>query len=118
MLTRQVIQGHRAQEVLEELEEDSNRTRGVAKGHRRKKEVVPQLSLFGQKPPLLEEVEKLEIDLLTPLEALTKLYELQKKGEGGVGMLVLAQSKRGCISSTIRFAASSGGGSIGCSSIP
>jgi len=47
------------------------------------KEVVPQLSLFGQKPPLLEEVEKLEIDSLTPLEALTKRYQLQKKvGEG------------------------------------
>ncbi len=47
------------------------------------KEVVPQLSLFGQKPPLLEELEKLDINSLTPLEALTKLYELQKKvGEG------------------------------------
>ena len=68
---------------MEELEEDSSRTRGVAKGHRRKKEVVPQLSLFGQKPPLLEEVEKLEIDSLTPLKALTKLYELQKKAREG-----------------------------------
>ena len=47
------------------------------------KEVVPQLSLFGQKPPLLEEVEKLEIDSLTPLEALTKLYELQQKAREG-----------------------------------
>jgi len=70
---------HRAQEVLEELEEDSSRTRGVAKGRRRKKELAPQLSFFGQKPPLLEELEKLEIDSLTPLEALTRLYELQKK---------------------------------------
>jgi len=70
---------HRAQEVLEELEEDSSRTKGVVKGQRRKKESAPQLSFFGQKPPLLEELEKLEIDSLTPLEALTKLYELQKK---------------------------------------
>ncbi|MBA7698092.1 DNA mismatch repair protein MutS [subsurface metagenome] len=74
---------HRAQEVLEELEEDSSRTRGVAKGRRRKKEPAPQLPLFGQKPPLLEELEKLEIDSLTPLEALTKLYELQKKAREG-----------------------------------
>ncbi|MBA7558553.1 DNA mismatch repair protein MutS [subsurface metagenome] len=74
---------HRAQEVLEELEEDSTQTRGAAKGRRRKKEPAPQLSLFGQKPPLLEELEKLEIDSLTPLEALTKLYELQKKAREG-----------------------------------
>ena len=74
---------HRAQEVLEELEEDSSRTRGVAKGRRRKKEPAPQLSFFGQKSPLLEELEKLEIDSLTPLEALTKLYELQKKAREG-----------------------------------
>jgi len=74
---------HRAQEVLDELEEDSSRTRGVTKGLRRKKEPAPQLSFFGQKSPLLEELEKLEIDSLTPLEALTRLYELQKKaGEG------------------------------------
>jgi DNA mismatch repair protein MutS len=74
---------HRAQEVLEELEEDSSRTRGVAKGRRRKKEPAPQLSLFGQKSPLLDELEKLEIDSLTPLEALTRLYELQKKAREG-----------------------------------
>ena len=47
------------------------------------KEVVPQLSFFGQKPPLLEGLEKLEIDSLTPLEALTKLYELRKKAREG-----------------------------------
>jgi len=45
--------------------------------------VVLQLSLFGQKPPLLEELEKLEIDSLTPLEALSKLYELQQKAREG-----------------------------------
>jgi DNA mismatch repair protein MutS len=73
---------HRAQEVLEELEEDSSRTRGAAKG-RRRKEPPPQLPLFGQKSPLLEELEELEIDSLSPLEALTKLYELQKKVREG-----------------------------------
>ena len=57
--------------------------KGVVKGRRRKKEPAPQLSFFGQKPPLLEELEKLEIDSLTPLEALTKLYELQKKAREG-----------------------------------
>jgi len=34
---------------------------------------------------LNEELEKLDIDSLTPLEALTKLYELQKKAKEGEG---------------------------------
>jgi len=75
---------HRAQEVLEELEEDSRKalTKGSPKG-RRKKELAQQLPLFGQKSPLLDELEKLDINSLTPLEALTKLYELQKKAREG-----------------------------------
>ena len=74
---------HRAEEVLLELESDSSRMRETTKGRRRKKEVAPQLSLFGQKSPLLEELEKLDINSLTPLEALTKLYALQKKAREG-----------------------------------
>ena len=49
------------------------------RGRQPKPEPAPQLTFFGQKTPLLEELQKLEIDSLTPLEALTKLYELQKK---------------------------------------
>jgi hypothetical protein len=52
--------------------------RETTKG-RRKKEATPPLPLFGQKSPLLEELGKLDINSLTPLEALTKLYELQQK---------------------------------------
>jgi DNA mismatch repair ATPase MutS len=38
---------------------------------------------LGAKPPILEELEKLDISSMTPLEALNKLYELQQKaGEG------------------------------------
>jgi DNA mismatch repair protein MutS len=74
---------HRANEVLEELEGDSSRMKGVVRGQRRRKEPAQQLSFFGQKPPLLEELEKLDIDSLTPLEAITKLYELQKKAREG-----------------------------------
>jgi len=76
---------HRAREVLVELEGDSQATaRLSAKGRRRPKEVVPQqLPLLGQKSPLLEELEKLDIDSLTPLEAITKLYELRKKARQG-----------------------------------
>ena len=53
------------------------------KGQRRKEAVPEQLPLLGQKSPLLEELEKLDIDSLTPLEAITKLYELQKKAREG-----------------------------------
>jgi len=77
---------HRAQEVLMELEEDSRKKTGreAPKSHRRAKEAVSQqLSFFGQKSPLLEEIEKLDIESMTPLEALTKLYELQKKAKEG-----------------------------------
>ena len=70
---------HRAREVLVELEGDSSRMAKVVKGRRHKKVLPQQLPLLGQKPALLEELEKLDINSLTPLEALTKLYELQQK---------------------------------------
>ena len=70
-----------AREVLEELEEGS-RAAAAKPGRRRKGVVAQQLPLLGQKSPLLEELEKLDIDSLTPLEAITKLYELQKKAKG------------------------------------
>ncbi len=81
-LPRSVV--HRANEVLEELEEGSRRdlARPSVKGRRRKPEPAQQLTFFGQKPPVLEELEELDIDSLTPLQALTKLYELQKKARG------------------------------------
>ncbi len=77
---------HRAREVLVELEEDSRKALAESspRGRRRSKEAVPQqLPLLGQKSPLLGELEKLEIDALTPLEAINKLYELQKKAREG-----------------------------------
>jgi len=83
-LPRSVV--HRAQEVLLELEEDSRRAQAKRspKGRRRPQGAMPlQLPLLGQKPPLLEELEKLDINSLTPLEALTKLYELQQKAREG-----------------------------------
>jgi len=73
---------HRSQEVLEELEADSRQAlaKQPSRGRRRPKEMMPQqLPLLGQKSPIVEELEKLDIDSMSPLEALTKLYELQKK---------------------------------------
>ncbi|MCL0088687.1 DNA mismatch repair protein MutS, partial [Dehalococcoidia bacterium] len=73
---------HRAQEVLSGLEEDAER-KGSPRtpGARRSpKQALPgQLSLFAGKPLVLEELEKLDIDSLSPLEAITKLYELRRK---------------------------------------
>ena len=76
---------HRAQEVLEELEEGSRQDldRRSPKGRRPKETIPLQLSLLGKKSPLIEEFEKLDIDSLTPLEAIIKLYELQKKAREG-----------------------------------
>ena len=73
---------HRADEVLEELESNggTNSAKPAKKQH--KEEAIPQLSLFGQKPEVVEELEKLDINSLTPIEALNKLYELQKKARG------------------------------------
>jgi DNA mismatch repair protein MutS len=73
-LPRSVV--HRAQEVLDELESENGKQ---ATHKRAKKEIVQQISLFQEKSPVLEELSQLDIDSLTPLEALTKLYELQKK---------------------------------------
>ena len=81
-LPRSVV--HRAQEVLDDLETDSHHPTPLP-GTRRGSKEPPreQIPLFGQKPPLLEALQNLEIDSMTPLEALTKLYELQKKAREG-----------------------------------
>jgi DNA mismatch repair protein MutS len=71
---------HRAQEILDELEGDGKTIRPAKKA--RREQPIQQISLFTAKSPVLEELEKLDVDSLTPLEALTKLYELQKKMKG------------------------------------
>ncbi len=71
---------HRAREVLDELETDSREAKPSKK---KRKEPAQQIPLFGGKSKAQEELEKLDIDGMTPLEALNKLYELKKKaGEG------------------------------------
>ncbi len=70
---------HRAYEVLEDLEGDRGKESAHIPKSRHPPQPTPQLSFFGQKSPVLEELSKLDINSLTPLEALTRLYELQKK---------------------------------------
>jgi DNA mismatch repair protein MutS len=71
---------HRAREVLEELEDGSKQAQVK---RRRRQAVSQQLPLMGPKSPLFDELEKLDIDSMTPLEAITRLYELQKKAREG-----------------------------------
>ncbi len=66
----------RAEELLEELEEGQ---RDHATGNAPREAATLQLSLFGAKNPVLEELEKLDVNALSPLEALNKLFEWKKK---------------------------------------
>jgi len=93
-LPRPVIS--RAQEVLSELESGQGRNivcrefkkeqktetaKPAPKQRARGREKVVQVSFFGPRTPLAEELEKLDIESLTPLEAINKLYELRKKAK-------------------------------------
>jgi len=73
---------HRAEEILVELER-----KGDAKVRRKAMQdiAVPtalQMTLFAaEQHPLVEEIKALAIDELTPIEAISKLYELQQKAK-------------------------------------
>jgi DNA mismatch repair protein MutS len=75
---------HRAEEILEELER-----KGDAKARRKAMKDLPtpmamQMTLFAaEQHPVVEELKSLVIDELTPIEAIGKLYELQRKAKGG-----------------------------------
>jgi DNA mismatch repair protein MutS len=71
---------HRAQEVLAGLESSQPRQK-QHKAIRPKKEPTQQFPLFGDKSPLVEEISQLDIDSMSPLEAITKLYELKRKAK-------------------------------------
>ncbi len=73
-LPRPVIR--RAQEILEELEQEAR-----APGTARRTIEVRQLPLFAISNPVLEELQRLDVSAMTPLEAIGKLYELQKKAK-------------------------------------
>uniref|UniRef100_A0A831TG69 DNA mismatch repair protein MutS n=1 Tax=Thermorudis peleae TaxID=1382356 RepID=A0A831TG69_9BACT len=70
----------RAREILAELEAGNRSER------RRRREVMEhdpaaalQLTLFAPPHPVLEELKQLDIEALSPIEALTTLYELQRR---------------------------------------
>jgi len=82
-LPRSVI--HRAQEVLSDLESSNGKSAvaNTARSAKPKDQVESQIPLFGQKPQILVDLGQLDINSMTPLEALNKLYELQQKAKGG-----------------------------------
>ncbi len=80
-LPRAVIS--RAWEVLKELESGARDGTTSATRSTRTRRQAPQLPLFPQPSPLEEELAALDIANMTPVEALNKLYELQRKAQGG-----------------------------------
>lgn len=73
---------HRAEEILTELEH-----KGEIKARRKAMRDITmpaawQMTLLASEPhPLVEEIKNLAIDELTPIEAISKLYELQQKAK-------------------------------------
>ena len=76
-LPRTVIK--RAGEVLADLE--NHKAEGAGGKLKQSPQSAPQMSFFTPKVDVVLELEKLDIDTLSPLEALTRLYELQKKAK-------------------------------------
>ena len=64
----------RAQEVLAELESHAAKKGKIPQ----RKAQAPQLPLFPKGSLLAEELAKLDVDSMSPLEAITKLYELKR----------------------------------------
>jgi len=66
---------HRAQEILEELEESGGRSPMRAPK-------AKQLPLLSLEHPLLDELKDLDVDSLSPIEALNRLYEWRERVKG------------------------------------
>ncbi len=74
----------RAWEVLEDLEREGRGSQRSKAGNSRgaKKARSQQISLFQQEEnPVVDEVRRLDIANLTPLEAINKLYQLQEQAK-------------------------------------
>jgi len=77
-LPRAVI--NRAGEVLQQLELDHQRLApSASKSKSKSKASSQQMNFFGEKSPVVTALEKIDINSMTPLEALNKLYELQQQ---------------------------------------
>ncbi len=77
-LPRAVIR--RAEQILQQLEEEQASRRDGA-GEEPSEARALQLSIFGQSSEIESELKSLDIDSMSPIEAINKLYELRKKAE-------------------------------------
>jgi len=80
-LPKEVLE--RAKEILYDLEKNSYREDGLPKLAKVEKE-PKQLSLFAElEKSLLQELNALKVEDMTPIEALNKLQELKEKAKKG-----------------------------------
>ncbi|MBI9046199.1 MAG: DNA mismatch repair protein MutS [Anaerolineaceae bacterium] len=63
----------RAVEILQHLEASSGKTVSIREVH------AQQMALFPETNPLLNEISTMDVNAVTPIEALNKLYEWKKK---------------------------------------
>ncbi len=73
-IPRPVIQ--RANEILRQLEQSSGKAVKI------NPEAPQQMALFPETNPMLDELRELDVNSLSPIEALNKIYEWQKKFGG------------------------------------
>jgi DNA mismatch repair protein MutS len=71
---------HRAEEILHDLEQSgaAGPRRLLNLENRRGKPAAMQVSLFAEVHPAVEALRRMDVNNLTPLDALNRLYELQK----------------------------------------
>jgi DNA mismatch repair protein MutS len=72
----------RAQELLRDLESGA-RAASAAQAPKARQPESPQLSFFVERDPVLDALKAMDVNSLSPLEALMKLYELQKLAKPG-----------------------------------
>jgi DNA mismatch repair protein MutS len=63
----------RANEIMAELEKTSGRAVKI------NPHAAQQIALFPETSPLLDELKELDVNALSPIEALNRLFEWQKK---------------------------------------
>ena len=71
----------RAKEILKDLESNGAASKAVGKGAKvSEKRQTLQMTLFdAEKHPVIEELEKLDVSTMSPIEAMNVLYEMQKR---------------------------------------
>jgi len=70
---------NRANEILAKLEMENKKGYSKQTGKQTVREVELQMPLFEQVPQMLKELEDLDINQLSPIEALNVLYNIQRK---------------------------------------